>query len=372
MGTDPRTVFVAMPFNDTHSPDLWDAIQEAGGNCLLNVVRADMSRAPNLILSDIWKGISMAGIIVVDLTGSNANVMYEVGFAHGLSRKPILICASKPHEGTPKLPFDLQGFRCFFFDMSNRESRTAFIAELQKVFEEAISGGQPVVLDSHESRTRAMIFDLQTLSRYPQSQLERSFVWLQASLSSFAFTQAEVEADELLKMERSLLLDLAERGCQVRCIIAPLRVMTFHDKDRGRRRAEALSGFLNSTAAALNHVEWAVSDFDESNMFIIGDVACHLGYKGNNYSRIGITLRLTGPHAISMQCALYNALFDRLSRDTVFKYLGNDVATYLGDRVFDPAETPRATRTAMLKESAIRCLGKFLKEFDVPLETSAG
>ena len=51
-------------------------------------------------------GISDADLVVADLTGLNANVMYEVGVAHAL-RKPTLVVTQEIDE----LPFDLRTSR---------------------------------------------------------------------------------------------------------------------------------------------------------------------------------------------------------------------------------------------------------------------
>ena len=56
------------------------------------------------IIAEVTATIQQYDVIVGDTTGSNANVCYEVGYAHVLNKPTILICR-KGEE----LPFDLQG-----------------------------------------------------------------------------------------------------------------------------------------------------------------------------------------------------------------------------------------------------------------------
>lgn len=58
------------------------------------------------ILKDIIQAIYEADIIVADLTGLNANVFYELGVAHTLNKKVIIIT-----EDISSLPFDLKSYR---------------------------------------------------------------------------------------------------------------------------------------------------------------------------------------------------------------------------------------------------------------------
>jgi hypothetical protein len=66
--------------------------------------RADDFKHMGDIVAEVKRAIQEYDAIVGDTTGSNANVCYEVGFAHALSRPTVLICRSGG-----ELPFDLQG-----------------------------------------------------------------------------------------------------------------------------------------------------------------------------------------------------------------------------------------------------------------------
>ena len=59
------------------------------------------------ILKDIIQPLYEADIVIADLTGLNANVMYELGLAHSFNKKTIVIT----QDDLSKLPFDLKQYR---------------------------------------------------------------------------------------------------------------------------------------------------------------------------------------------------------------------------------------------------------------------
>jgi hypothetical protein len=52
------------------------------------VHKADELKNANFVMQDIWKSICEARIVLADLTGFNANVMYELGIAHTVGKDP--------------------------------------------------------------------------------------------------------------------------------------------------------------------------------------------------------------------------------------------------------------------------------------------
>ena len=79
------------------------------------VVRADECYNTTSIIQDITREIIEATIIIADITMDNANVFYEVGYAHALKKTTILLADANKRE---KLPFDLSGFRTIFYSNS--------------------------------------------------------------------------------------------------------------------------------------------------------------------------------------------------------------------------------------------------------------
>jgi hypothetical protein len=68
-------------------------------------------------LRTVLEAIDRADLIIADITGSNPNVMYEVGFAHAMRRPVFLII----QRGAGHIPFDLAGDFFFVYDPSKPE-----------------------------------------------------------------------------------------------------------------------------------------------------------------------------------------------------------------------------------------------------------
>ena len=112
---DSQLCFVLMPFTDKLQPIYEDhirpIIQKAGLRC----ERADDIRGTSLITHDIWEYINRARFLVAELTDKNANVFYELGLAHALSKEVILLTQSMD-----SVPFDLKALRCICYDFTPR------------------------------------------------------------------------------------------------------------------------------------------------------------------------------------------------------------------------------------------------------------
>lgn len=108
----PRA-FVVMQFSSPYEEVYSDVIKKVCDEEQLDVTRIDEASGPGLIIQDITRTIQEAKIVIADISPINANVFYEVGFAHALN-KPTILLAEK---GT-KLPFDVSPFRTLFYENS--------------------------------------------------------------------------------------------------------------------------------------------------------------------------------------------------------------------------------------------------------------
>jgi hypothetical protein len=83
----PAYVFVLMPFSEEWSPGVYDLIKRAVDSLRpefdIFVERADDISRPGKITQQIIKAIHRVDVIVADITGNNANVMWELGFRPG-------------------------------------------------------------------------------------------------------------------------------------------------------------------------------------------------------------------------------------------------------------------------------------------------
>lgn len=102
--TKRRTIFAAMPFDPQFDDVFFVAIAEAAKSVQAVAVREDKQEFVGDIVDRIEKDIKRSSAVVADLSESKADVLYEVGFAHALSKPTVHICS------TPlgKLPFDVR------------------------------------------------------------------------------------------------------------------------------------------------------------------------------------------------------------------------------------------------------------------------
>lgn len=68
--------------------------------------RADSDLNQQSILREFVQGIVEADLVIADLTGLNGNVMYELGLAHALGARVILLT-----QNIAELPFDLRTYK---------------------------------------------------------------------------------------------------------------------------------------------------------------------------------------------------------------------------------------------------------------------
>ncbi|MBX3610096.1 MAG: hypothetical protein KF871_09375 [Hydrogenophaga sp.] len=98
-------VFVLMPFDsafdDIYRYGIKRACEEQGCYC----ERVDEQMFDGSILDRIYHQIRSADVVVADLTGRNANVFYETGYAHGLGKRVILLT-----QRQEDIPFDLRHY----------------------------------------------------------------------------------------------------------------------------------------------------------------------------------------------------------------------------------------------------------------------
>ena len=64
------------------------------------------------IASQILRIIEISDAVIVDITGRDPNIMYQLGFAHAL-KKPVLPIIEKDSGA---IPFNLQGYLFFVYE----------------------------------------------------------------------------------------------------------------------------------------------------------------------------------------------------------------------------------------------------------------
>jgi len=125
-------VFVIMQFSGPFNEVYEHVIKEVcGARFGLDARRADDATGPGVIMADVINDMIEAEFVIAEITPTNPNVYYELGFAHAIG-KPVIMLANK--KGLPQLPFDVAGARVLFYEDSIA-GRSKFEEQLTKHIE---------------------------------------------------------------------------------------------------------------------------------------------------------------------------------------------------------------------------------------------
>lgn len=95
-----------MPFSEEFRSVFENLIKQPLEEAGFSVKRADSDLNQQSILKEFVLGIARADLVVADVTGLNSNVMYEVGLAHALGARVVLLT-----QNISELPFDLRTYK---------------------------------------------------------------------------------------------------------------------------------------------------------------------------------------------------------------------------------------------------------------------
>ena len=133
-------VFVITPFSEDHLA-LYNELKRTF-EAEFNLTNAGNLDNQQNIIQDIVEGIYQAEVIIADLTGLNPNVFYELGLAHAMDKKVIIIT-----QDIGELPFDIKSYRANAYSLQFNKL-PALIDELRKLLCGALDGsvkyGNPV------------------------------------------------------------------------------------------------------------------------------------------------------------------------------------------------------------------------------------
>lgn len=133
-------VFVIMPFKEDILA-LYEKLKSDFDNDFAFTNAGDLDNQQN-ILQDIVEGIYQADIVIADLTGLNPNVFYELGLAHAMNKKVIIIT-----QDLGELPFDIKSYRAIEYSLLFHKL-SAFLAEVKKLLfgamDNSVKFGNPV------------------------------------------------------------------------------------------------------------------------------------------------------------------------------------------------------------------------------------
>ncbi len=127
-----NTAFIIMPI-DPSKPDLIDVLNSIKETCSkfgISAVRADEIEHQQQITDVVLRQIRECEFLIADLSLERPNVYYEIGYAHAIGKRPILI----RKKGT-QLHFDLS-----VHNVREFENVTELKKKLESYFEEVIGG----------------------------------------------------------------------------------------------------------------------------------------------------------------------------------------------------------------------------------------
>lgn len=107
-----KLCFVIMPFKDEMKDVYWKAIRPAAIEVGYDCLRVDELKGTFNIHRKIIQNIFESEVIIADLTHWNPNVFYEMGVAHAIDNKTLMIVQKKEE----RLPFDIRTYRVIQYE----------------------------------------------------------------------------------------------------------------------------------------------------------------------------------------------------------------------------------------------------------------
>ena len=134
MNPKPRCFFV-MPFAEERNYFYLYLKNHIEATYSLDVERGDTLRLTLPVAQKIAGQIQRARLVIADISGSNPNVMYEVGAAHALKKPVIFLSQDAPETA----PFDVRHFELITYRLGDtdgllRSLDLALQAELSEQF----------------------------------------------------------------------------------------------------------------------------------------------------------------------------------------------------------------------------------------------
>lgn len=141
--TAKKSCFIIMPFKPELNYFYLYVKKHIEERHNINCFRGDNDVLTIPILEKIKKYIENSDILIADCTGRNPNVFYELGIAHTLNKKVILITMDDIKEA----PSDIRHYEFIKYQLANHEDfidkldnalRNVFVENYEYLFEKAI------------------------------------------------------------------------------------------------------------------------------------------------------------------------------------------------------------------------------------------
>lgn len=126
-----KRIFVFQPFSPQFDA-AFQLIQAAAQSAGVETWRLDQVAVAGSITEQLYEAIEKSDLIICDITHSNPNVMYELGYAHAL-RKPVILISQRSEH----MPFDVRSVRMLYYD-AELGRQTEFVRNLEATIQEAL------------------------------------------------------------------------------------------------------------------------------------------------------------------------------------------------------------------------------------------
>lgn len=110
---EPLSAFLMIPFTTEYDQFYANVLCPLASNKGIELKRCKDLTTPTVIFDDIREGIEKSDILIAEISEQNPNVFYEIGYAHALQKKVILI--SKKFR-LKDAPFDVRSNRIVAYD----------------------------------------------------------------------------------------------------------------------------------------------------------------------------------------------------------------------------------------------------------------
>ena len=117
-------VFAAMPFDREYDDTFLVAMTHAANIAKATCRRVDRTEFSGDIIEEIKRLIISSIAVIVDLSGSKPNVLYEAGFAHALKKPTVHICSTPLSD----LPFDVRNWNTISYNIGQTTALSDVLA----------------------------------------------------------------------------------------------------------------------------------------------------------------------------------------------------------------------------------------------------
>jgi hypothetical protein len=143
-----KLAFVLMPLKNARLNEIYkDIVKPTIESKGLDCFRANDYETNEVVMKDVWLGICQARVVIAEMSGLNANVMYELGMSHTFGTPTVMV--GQPTENG-KLPFDISHIRAIIYN-DDAAGREYLLDRLSKTLDFVLSLGVEKPKDTAES-----------------------------------------------------------------------------------------------------------------------------------------------------------------------------------------------------------------------------